>query len=139
MILESFPLSANGKIDRKEFPDPFEIDIKHIDENIAPKNKTESEILQIWKEVLNIDSIGLNENFFDIGGHSLLLIKVYQLLVSKIIVKKDLSVIELFQYPTIYSLAKFLDHESQQNTVPDKIQDRANKQREAMKRLKRKK
>ncbi|NOQ24319.1 MAG: amino acid adenylation domain-containing protein, partial [Bacteroidales bacterium] len=68
--LESLPLTANGKVNRKALPSP---EVKAGDDYVAPSNEIEEKLLEIWSEVLNIDKedISVNDNFFSIGGHSL--------------------------------------------------------------------
>ena len=77
--LESLPVTANGKLDRKALPNP---EFKREDQYVAPRNELERSICQIWAEVLGLpeDKVGINDNFFRLGGHSILAIK----LVSKL-------------------------------------------------------
>jgi hypothetical protein len=96
---------------------------------VAPKSELEQTIASIWQEAFLLDKVGLYDNFFDLGGHSLLMIKVHARLVEKL--KMDLSIIKMFQYPTVSSLAKYLSKESSESSY-DKIQERAQKQREAL-------
>lgn len=70
--LDELPLDANGDLDRSELVDPF----APIDHHIAPNTQTEKRLEKIWKGVLGVSRVSLNENFFDIGGHSLLSIRV---------------------------------------------------------------
>jgi amino acid adenylation domain-containing protein len=104
--LEKLPLSVNGKIDRKALPDPeFEGSKKNYK---APRNSTEKKIGDIWQELLGIDKVGINDNFFNLGGNSILVIK----LVNKIsrIFNKNITVKDIFNYPTIssFTLEKLL-------------------------------
>jgi len=68
--LDSLPLTPNGKIDRKVLPDPELTDM--VIEYVAPRNATEAALAAIWQELLGVDRIGIHDNFFEIGGHSLL-------------------------------------------------------------------
>ncbi|MCP5050991.1 MAG: amino acid adenylation domain-containing protein, partial [bacterium] len=114
MELEKIPLTPNGKVNRKALPEPELItdEVYH-----APRNETESKLLALWAEVLGRDrihssqlqtSIGINDNFFNLGGHSLKAI----MLVSKIHKRFNLklSLMEIFQSPTIKGLAAHLKH-----------------------------
>ena len=105
--LESIPLTANGKIDKKALPDPELTDM--VNEYVAPRNETEAKLAEIWQELLEVDEIGIEDNFFDLGGHSLLAIR----LVSA--VRKafgaELPMNDVFDYPTISLLAARLSEE----------------------------
>lgn len=110
--VEKWPLTPNQKIDKKSLPDP--LNRKTIDKNkiIKPEDSFQKEILRIWQDVLGIDGIGINDNFFDIGGNSMLLIQV----ISKIrkLTNKDIPVVSMFQYPTIMSFANYLQSNTNQ-------------------------
>lgn len=109
VFLDSLPLTPNGKVDRKLLPMP-DRDRPELDKIfISPQTELERTIANIWKNVLSIDKVGIDDNFFDLGGHSLLLIQVYNS-VSKISERK-LSLIEMFEYPTVRSLANYLSQE----------------------------
>lgn len=139
--MDSFPLTSNGKIDRKIFPG-IDFSQKKAEENEKiniPQNEIEHLIYEIWKEVLNLENIDINDNFFDVGGHSLLVIKVHQLLTQKLKTTKQVTVVDMFQYTTIASLANYISQESDEKKSLDKIQDRAKKQREARQRLRKRK
>ena len=72
----------------------------------APHSQTEKMLAGIWAEVLNVEQVGIHDNFFDLGGHSLLMIRVFRKLQG--IIDQDISMITLFQYPTIGSLSNYL-------------------------------
>lgn len=74
---------------------------------IAARNQTEERLSQIWSEILGIDRPGVRNSFFDLGGHSLLLVRVHAKLRQEM--DPDIAVIDLFRYPTIESLADWLD------------------------------
>jgi len=74
--LDKFPLTPNGKIDRKAFPKPGSNLQEQTETYIAPKTNHEKQIAQTWQSFLKIEKVGLHDNFFDLGGHSLLSIKV---------------------------------------------------------------
>jgi acyl carrier protein len=106
--LEEFPLTANGKINRKALIS-YDINVKPCVEYAPPETEMEKTIAGIWREVLQIDQVGLRDNFFDIGGHSLSIIKINTKL--KGIFDKDISVAAMFRYPTISALAEYFSHE----------------------------
>ena len=120
MMMDSFPMTPNGKIDRKALPEPERIITKHEINYMAPSSKNEKQLESIWKEVLKLDNIDINSNFFDLGGHSLLLAQVR----SKIgnVLNKEISMLELFKYPTIAALSGFLLANNESETVNEDIE-----------------
>src|SRR5579875_1289723 len=104
VTLSHLPLNSNGKLDRKQLPAPEE-DRKNIEYD-EPRSELERAVAGIWSEVLGVSRVGIQENFFDIGGHSLLLLRVHSRLQERL--KRDIPVISLFQYPTIDSLVRHL-------------------------------
>jgi acyl carrier protein len=104
-FLETLPLTANGKLDRALLPEP-EAQRKVYE---APRSDIERSIAGIWSEVLGLERVGAHDNFFDLGGHSLLLARVHALLREKL--NAEISIVELFRFPTIASLAERLSGE----------------------------
>ena len=108
--LESLPLTANGKLDRKALPAPDQTR-PDLSETIAPPRTPIEEILaSIWAEVLKLDEVGIHDNFFHLGGHSLLAIQVISRMRNNF--RMDLPVRTLFEAPTIAQLAARLEHPS---------------------------
>ncbi len=101
--LDTFKYTPNGKIDRKDLPNPV-FEVKKI---IAPRTDLESTILNIWKSILSVNEISIDDNFFDIGGDSLCALKMQIELM-----KKDLNVGygDIFTHNTISDLAEFLSN-----------------------------
>ncbi|MBN2862729.1 MAG: amino acid adenylation domain-containing protein [Bacteroidales bacterium] len=103
--LERMPLSPSGKIDRKALPHPG-VNIRSSHTFVAPSNETEELLVKIWKEVLELPEVGVEDHFFSIGGHSLKATAV----ITKI--SRDLNVEvplrEIFQRPTIRALAQYI-------------------------------
>ncbi|HCY84170.1 MAG TPA: hypothetical protein DHV36_03445, partial [Desulfobacteraceae bacterium] len=108
-ILEDMPLTPNGKINRDALPAPRIKETGHRPED-PPKTRLQRQITDLWKEILNTDSLGITDNFFDIGGHSLLIPRIQDRLQA--ITGKSISAVALFQYPTIERLAAHIagDH-----------------------------
>jgi acyl carrier protein len=102
VILESFPLSPNGKIDRHALPPPDNHDVEHRYLYVAPNTPLEREVAQIFCEVLRIDEVGIYDDFFALGGHSLFVIQVISR-VNKAF-EIDLSIRALFDHPTVNDL-----------------------------------
>lgn len=105
IILDKLPLTVNGKIDKKLLPDPTENQMVSS-EYEAPRNKAEEKLVKIWSEILGIDKIGINDNFFNLGGHSLKATS----LVSKIHKEFDvqISLEKVFKLPTIKEMAAYI-------------------------------
>ncbi|WP_426992376.1 phosphopantetheine-binding protein [Methylomonas sp. CM2] len=103
--LETFALTHSGKVDRKALPKPQRSDGP---KPVAgqPKTQTQKQLLAIWRQVLQRDDFGTEESFFDLGGHSLLLMQVWNALQQQY---PALQTVDLFRYPTIAKLAAFLD------------------------------
>ncbi len=103
--LESMPLNQNRKIDRKALP---EIDLSQVDtEYVAPpRNEMEEKICKIYSEILGIKKIGIKNNFFQMGGHSLKAIGVVSKLKKELQLKVEVS--NIFNYPTVEELSNYL-------------------------------
>ena len=103
--LEKMPLSQNGKVDRKALPEP-QFSVNTGTEYIEPTNEDEKKMVKLWQEVLGISRVGINDNFFEIGGHSL----KAAVLVSKI--QKEFSVeislSEIFKAPNVKEITSRL-------------------------------
>lgn len=116
--LDSWPLTTNGKIDRARLTKLLRIDHKIVDNFVAPRTEREEMLARIWAEVLQVERVGINTNFFDAGGHSLLMMKVQHRLQETI--SSQISIVELFMHPTVRSLAAFL--EQRQSRDSDVVQ-----------------
>jgi nonribosomal peptide synthetase DhbF len=81
--LVKFPLTPNGKLDRKALPDPFENPAGPPQTYVAPAQGAEQLIADVWKQLLKVDVVGANDNFFELGGHSLLALRVAALVKKK--------------------------------------------------------
>ncbi len=106
--LDALPHTPNGKVDRNALLalDAVALKAKSAD-IVAPRNETERRIAAVWSEVLGLDEVSVNVNFFELGGHSLLLAQVRAKI--KDALGADLSIIELFQFPTVSQLATRAD------------------------------
>ena len=102
--LRELPLTPNGKLDRKALPAP---DIAHLQKAqayVAPRNGAEQALVDIWKKLLSLDGIGVNDDFFDLGGHSLSATRLVSHIRKEFDVEIPLRVI--FETPTIEGLAR---------------------------------
>lgn len=120
--LEELPLNTRGKIDKKRLPELPENLLNKDSHNTEPVNSLESKIKKIWEEVLNLKNIGVNDSFFDIGGHSLLLTKVVDQIKGNINIEIDLM--DLFRFPTIRKISDFC---SKRDTVKNTLKSGSSK------------
>jgi amino acid adenylation domain-containing protein len=102
--MNGLPLTPNGKIDRNSLPVPE--DIRQLSGYVAPRNKEEQILAGIWQNVLNIEQVGIHDNFFDLGGAS---IQSIQIVAKANISGLRLSVENIFEYQTIAGLADYLN------------------------------
>ncbi|MCP4699522.1 MAG: amino acid adenylation domain-containing protein, partial [Gammaproteobacteria bacterium] len=116
-ILEAFPLTPNGKIDRNALPAPEGPQRAYV----MPQTELEQIIAAVWQEVLPVDKAGIYDNFFDLGGHSLLIARTQARLQDRLAMK--IPMVDLFKYPSIHALARRLSR--QQDTTARKSQKRA--------------
>jgi len=132
--LDKMPLTANGKVDRAALPAPDRQRPEQSAEFAAPRNDLERALVEIHRHVLNLDRVGVHDNFFDLGGNSLLAVEAYSRMES--FTNGKCQVLDLFKYPTIRSLAEFLGQveESPQNG-DDEIRRRVIQQKESSRKL----
>ena len=126
--MTEFPLTQNKKIDRKSFPNPFIKNETKRKDIVKPKNDIERTIADAWRKVLNVKQVSINDNFFEIGGHSLIMIKLHAVLEEEL--KTKFSVVELFQYPTIAAQARFLANSKKDDVGMKGAEIRATRQRD---------
>jgi acyl-CoA synthetase (AMP-forming)/AMP-acid ligase II/acyl carrier protein len=106
MLLESIPLTPNGKIDRNALPEPDRQRQEASSPYVAPSNDVERVIAETWQDLLALDGIGAHDNFFDIGANSLLMVQAHTALREKL--GRPVSLVDLFRFPTVSALAAFL-------------------------------
>jgi acyl carrier protein len=102
VTLPKLPLNANGKVDRRNLPDPEEL-IPQTADFTAPRNEIEIGIVRIWAELLGREKIGIRENFFELGGHSLIAIQATSRMRQQF--RVPLEVEAVFDHPTVEELA----------------------------------
>lgn len=125
--LEAMPLTPSGKINRRALPDPVAETAPELPaETLSP---TENVVSQVWSEVLELPQPRLDENFFDLGGTSLSIVRVQQLLHVR--TQRELPIAILFQHSTIRALARYLDTDSGAS-LREQTQSRAAQQRAAL-------
>ncbi|HWS86516.1 MAG TPA: amino acid adenylation domain-containing protein [Pyrinomonadaceae bacterium] len=129
MELAAFPLTASGKINRRALPAPQKVRSDAEADFAPPQTDVERTIADIWREALGIDRVGLHDNFFDLGGHSLLMIRVHNRLSATF--ARELSILNLFEYPTVDALAKFLTRTQTEDASFGQSKSRAQARRES--------
>jgi amino acid adenylation domain-containing protein/non-ribosomal peptide synthase protein (TIGR01720 family) len=97
---------------------------------VAPGSEMERVVAEVWEELFEVDQVGVEDNFFDLGGHSILLLQAHARLHERL--GNDLSVVALLQYPTIRSLARYLSNEGTPDAALHAVADRAKLQRQAL-------
>ncbi|MGA3093496.1 MAG: non-ribosomal peptide synthetase [Terriglobales bacterium] len=122
VFLDSFPLTANGKIDRNALPHPSTPAADSDKPPELPRTDLERIIAQAWKEALEVERVGLEENFFDLGAHSLMVAEVHMQLQQ--LLGRDLSLVDLFQYPTVRALVSHLKGEEAERSVSSRAERR---------------
>jgi len=111
VFLEQLPLTPSGKLDRQALPAPARSRPELATELMLPQSKTEQVLAEIWQNILQLEVVGILDNFFDLGGNSLLLTQVHNKVAQ--LGGQKLAVVTLFQYPTIQALALHLDQSQQ--------------------------
>jgi aspartate racemase len=109
VFLDLLPLTPNGKVDRRVLPapEPSRSELEAV--YVAPQSEVERIIAEIWQQILRIEQVGLLDNFFDLGGHSLLLTQIHNKFQG--LFKKEIPIADMFRYPTIKALADHLARE----------------------------
>lgn len=105
--LETLPLTLNGKVEKKDLPLPSRSLMAGIAGYIAPRNKTESKLVQIWEDVLGADRVGVKDNFFELGGHSLKAIRLASRIYKEFEVRLGLR--QLFASAVLEKQAELVD------------------------------
>jgi hypothetical protein len=125
--LDRLPLTPNGKVDRTQLPD---VDRPAAAAGEAPAGDTERAIAQLWEGVLNVSGPARDANFFDLGGHSLLIVHLHQRLVETLAATCD--TLDLFRYPTIRQQAALLDGAAARRDVRAEAGTHGQRQQQAL-------
>jgi acyl carrier protein len=113
--VEKIPLTFNGKVDKRALYSMGRR-LGSGKAYVTPGNKTEELTASVWQEVLKVESVGIHDNFFDIGGNSLNIVQVYNKLKESL--GLDIDVTMMFQYPTIHLLSGYLSREKAKGKGP---------------------
>jgi acyl carrier protein len=130
--LRKMPLTLNGKVNYEALPGLEEVRGRRRQEYVGARTAVEEEVVRIWEEVLGVEQVGVNDNFFELGGHSLLMVKVFEKLRERF--NKQLEIVDLFKYPTVSALAKFIAEGSGEDTATPEEPARAEPYSESAKR-----
>jgi acyl carrier protein len=127
--LPALPLSRNGKVDRSALPDPTIASKNRASQSDLPTTELEHSIADLWRSTLHTDRLGLDDNFFDLGGDSLLLVTIHSKLQRTL--RRGIEIIDLFEFTTVRKLARRLSASQPAEPSLSETQDRAQKQRQA--------
>ncbi|HZI18010.1 MAG TPA: amino acid adenylation domain-containing protein [Pyrinomonadaceae bacterium] len=134
-LLDALPLTPHGKVDRRALAGLSAERLAAGTEYVAPRTETEKSIAEVWREVLKVERVGVNDNFFDLGGHSLLLVQLLRRLQGAL--KRELTVVDLFRHPTVAALAVYLGRQEATEPSFEKVDERARRQKQALSRNRR--
>jgi acyl carrier protein len=104
--LDALPLTANGKVDRKALPTPAQPAPEGPRREVPPASDLERTLVELWSELLSVESVGVRDNFFELGGTSVQLVRAYNRLQQHLGI--EIPIVELFEHPTIHDLARHL-------------------------------
>jgi aryl carrier-like protein len=133
VLLAQLPLTPNGKIDRKALPAPEGPGAQETLTYVAARTELEQRIAGIWQTVLGVEKVGMHDNFFDLGGHSILMIEASSKL--RLALERELSVVDMFRHPTVSAMAEFLSAAQPQDLNFAENTERAAMRRVSAKRL----
>ena len=133
--LDRYPQTPNGKVDRKALPAPNEVGQVSQAAFVAPESDLEAQIATVWREVLYLEQVGVNDNFFDLGGHSLLVVQAHRKLAG--VLEVPITLTDLYRFPTIAGLAERLSKGDGSAEIAAASQERGDKRRQALGRRRR--
>ncbi len=127
--VDSIPLTHNGKVNKKALA-KFKIKSEVRNKYVKPESEIEKDIVEIWEEVLKVNDISTNDNFFELGGHSLNVIEVQTKIKEKL--NKELTIVDLFKYPTVKMFADFLSNGNNLDKQIEEVKHRADKRKKIL-------
>ncbi len=128
-------MTPNGKVDRKALPAPERARLEGAEAYVAPTNDLEAQIAGVWQEVLYLEQVGIHDNFFDLGGHSLLVVQAHRKLAE--ICPVPITLTDLYRFPTVGGLAEHLSKGDDGGEAAQASQARGEKRRQALGRRRR--
>jgi len=125
--LEKFPLTPNAKLDRKALPRPEGKRPVLAQDFIAPRTATEKELANLWCDLLQLEEVGIDDSFFDLGGNSLAAVRMVSHYRTRF--GREISPVKVIQYPTIAKLSQFLEESESKSDFLAEVENRARHQR----------
>jgi len=125
--LEKFPLTPNAKLDRKALPRPEGKRPLLAQDFIAPRTATEKELANLWCDLLQLEEVGIDDSFFDLGGNSLAAVRMVGHYHTRF--GREIPPVKVFQYPTIAKLSRFLEESETKSDFLAEAENRARYQR----------
>ncbi|MEJ2539371.1 MAG: LLM class flavin-dependent oxidoreductase [Gemmatimonadota bacterium] len=129
VTLETLPLTPNGKLDRAALPEVSD----GPDETtgfVAPRSELEERLAACWRTTLGREHVGIQDNFFDVGGHSLLVVRLHRALQE--VLDPAPTLVDLYRFPTIQALSRHLAEGGDDTSQVQEGQDRGSRRRQAM-------
>ncbi len=126
--VEQFPLTPNAKLDRKALPPPRRERPLLAQDYIAPRTALEKQLATVWCEFLQLDKVGIDDSFFDLGGNSVAVVRMANSYRSRF--GREIPPVKVFQYPTIAQLSSFLDESEPNSAFVRKMESRTAQQRQ---------
>jgi amino acid adenylation domain-containing protein len=126
VALEAMPLTPNGKVDRKALPKPGSARPELMEQYVAPRTAFEQKMGDIWAQTLNLEKVGIHDNFFDLGGTSILGLQLVARIQEQL--GSTLRPVKLYQYPTVRALVEYLDREADCQQTAQGLQLRSRRQ-----------
>jgi natural product biosynthesis luciferase-like monooxygenase protein len=121
VMLEAFPLTPNNKVDRKALPAPTMMQLDEAIVRTAAPNQIEQTLMAIWQKLLQVSEVGTGDNFFSLGGNSLIAVSLMGTIRSTFDV--DLPLMSLFQFPTVGGMARQIEKAQAMQANPDDLED----------------
>jgi acyl carrier protein len=120
IFLDAMPLTANGEVDRKGLPDPTSEEVLSRDEFVAPRTPVEEKIVAIWCELLGVQKLGIHDDVFLWGAHSLMAVRAISRIQSALnLTNAQLPLATLLQAPTVAELAAVVEEARQKRESAD--------------------
>ena len=120
VFLDTLPLNPNGKVDRRALPPPSPARPDLNTPFVASRTPVEETIARIWSEVLSLDQVGVHDNFFDLGGHSLAATRVVSQVIKQF--RLELPLQSLFQSPTVAEMAAVIDERKKNRLTEEELE-----------------
>lgn len=130
VLLDDLPLTPNGKVDRKALPEPDQALSEAEGVFIQPNTDTERTIAAIVQEVLDVEQVGIHNNFFDLGGNSVHVVQILNKLRERL--QREIPITEIFRHPTIHALAAYLDRKQDEQPSFERSDERAEVRRTSL-------